>query len=235
MGFKGMTFPPAPNAGGFDLGRAGALRSGPPSTRRLIMVKGYQHWVGRALVALRALEACADALRGFSICVYSATRDVVAEAHALARRTGLGVEVLPLGVEVPHDELLRRHGRARFSLGLSTSDGISTSFLEALIMGSFPIQSWTSCANEWIADGETGILVPPEDPGAVSDAIRRALADDRLVDEAAERNWRTALERLDAGQLALRAAEMYEQVVRLSRPAPGLRPPDGGATPEGAT
>lgn len=232
MGFRGITFPPAPNAGGFDLERARALRSGLPSTRRLIMVKGYQHWAGRALVALRAVEACADALRGFAICVYSATRDVAEKAHALARRTRLEIEVLPAGVGVPHDELLRRHGAARISVGLSITDGISTSFLEALLMGSFPIQSWTSCANEWIVDGETGLLVPPEDPDTLSEAIRRALGDDRLVDQAAERNWRTAQERLDAGQLALSAAGMYEQVVRVRHGDP-LRSSEGNAKPAG--
>ena len=215
MGFRGLRFSPSPNAGGYDLEAAAPLRVSPTSQRRLVMVKGYQHFVGRALVALKAVEACADVLSGHRICVYSATPDVAAEAQAVAHRTGLPVEILRADAGVPHGEILARHGAARVSIALSMSDGVSTSFLEALLMGSFPLQSWTSCANEWITDGETGILLPPDDLDEAARALRRALTDDHLVDAAAEANWRTAQERLDAGDLARKAVDMYTRVARL--------------------
>jgi glycosyltransferase involved in cell wall biosynthesis len=215
LGFRGVCFSPSPNAGGYDLEAAAPLRASPPSRRPLVMVKGYQHFVGRALVALKAVEACADVLSGHRICVYSATPDVAAEARDLARRTGLPVEILRADASVPHDEILARHGAARVSLALSMSDGISTSFLEALLMGSFPLQSWTSCANEWITDGETGMLLPPDDADETASALRRALTDDQLVDAAAAANWRTAQERLDARELTRKAVDMYTQVARL--------------------
>ena len=112
---------------------------------------------GRALVALRALESVADLLAGYRICVYSASPEVIEAARGLAARTGIEFEVVTPDRPLSHMEMLRRHGQARLSLGLSMSDGASTSFLEAFVMGSFPVQSWTSCANEWVVDGETGI------------------------------------------------------------------------------
>lgn len=224
FGFAGTAFPPTPNAGGYDLALATRLRSGAPSRRRVVMIKGYQHWAGRALVALRAVEAAADALRGFRVCVYSATSDVAREARAIAARTGVQVDVL--GGGLPHAELLRLHGAARVSVGLSLCDGASTSFLEALLMGSFPVQSWTACANEWVEDGETGILVPPEEPEPTAEALRRALSDDALVDRAAERNWEVARARLDGAALARQAAAMYESVAALrGGGGPGPVPP----------
>jgi hypothetical protein len=207
MGFTGRVFGPAPCAGGYDLPRAAALRQGRPSARRLVMLKGYHGWAGRALVALEALGRLPDLLKGYRLCVYSAVPEVATAARALAARTGLPVEILTR--RRPHEEQLRRHGAARLSIGLSISDGASVSFLEALLMGSFPIQSWTSCAGEWIRDGKTGILVPPEDVEAVAAAIRTALEDDDLVDRAADENWRTAERRLDAGPLREAAASMY--------------------------
>ena len=81
-------------------------------------------------------------------------------------------------------------------------------------MGSFPIQSWTACADEWIEDGKTGILVPPEDPEVVELAIRRALTDDELVNQAAERNYRIAEERLDQSILKPKAIEIYTTVAK---------------------
>ncbi len=133
-------------------------------------------------------------------------------ARSLAARSGLELEVRTPRAPLDHEEMLRRHGEARVSIGLSMSDGISTSFLEAMVMGSFPVQSWTSCAGEWIVDGESGILVPPDDPVPVAAALRRVLTDDRLVDAAAERNRAEAERRLDGSALARVARAIYEEV-----------------------
>ncbi|MGH9902742.1 MAG: glycosyltransferase, partial [Pyrinomonadaceae bacterium] len=220
FGFKGTVLPVLPGGGGFDVERAmGWRQPGPTSARRLILLKGYQHWAGRALVGLRAIELCADALRGYRVAVYSASQDVRIAAELAARSTGLRIEVVPQG---SHEDMLRLHGQARVSIGLSISDAISTSLLEAMIMGSFPVQSYTSCADEWVRDGETGLLVPPEDPADVAAAIRRAVADDAMVDGAAEINSRTAFERLDLSVIRPQVVAMYERIVaeaRLSRRA----------------
>ena len=57
--------------------------------------------------------------------------------------------------------MLRLHGRARVSIAISIGDGISTALLEAMAMGSFPIQTCTACADEWIIDGKSGFIVQP--------------------------------------------------------------------------
>lgn len=218
MGFTGRVLPPSPNGGGYDIDRAARLREDRTSGRRLIMVKGYHGWAGRALVALQALERCWELLNGYRLCVYSADPAVATAARVLASSIGISVEIFTQRDRLAHEEMLRRHGAARISIGLSVTDGISTSFLEALLMGSFPIQSWTSCADEWVRDGETGLLVPPEDAEAVAVAVRKALQNDALVDQAAERNWGTARDRLDARILSQAAAAMYVAVAG-GRPA----------------
>jgi glycosyltransferase involved in cell wall biosynthesis len=131
-------------------------------------------------------------------------------AELFRKSTGIKVSVVPK--DTPHMEMLRLHGTARISIGLSISDAISTSLLEAMAMGSFPIQSYTSCADEWLDDGTTGILVPPEDPDVVEMAIRRALADDEMVNRAAEINYRTATDKLDQRPISRKAADIYRQV-----------------------
>jgi len=211
FGFSGTVLPVFPNAGGFDLAEAAHLRQqGPASCRRGIMLKGYQHWGGRALTGLRALERCSDLLAGSEVWVYSASPDVVVAAELFAESTGIRVTLLPK--DTSHSEILSRHGRARISIGLSISDAISTSLLEAMVMGAFPIQSWTSCADEWVEDGRTGLLVPPDDPETVEAAIRKALTDDGMVDLAKEENLRVAALRLDRKRLRPQAVGIYNQV-----------------------
>ena len=212
-GLRGKVLPVFPNTGGFDLRLASSLRQpGQVSGRRHIMLKGYQGWAGRALVGLRALERCADLLKGYNVVIYSGSPDVLIAAELFQKSTHVPVTVFPK--EAPHNDILSMHGQARISIGLSISDAISTSLLEALVMGSFPIQSWTACADEWIQDGKTGILVPPEDPEIVEQAIRRALTDDDLVNRSAERNYRVAEERLDQAFLKSKVVELYNTVAQ---------------------
>jgi glycosyltransferase involved in cell wall biosynthesis len=173
-----------------------ALRSAhPPSSRKVVLVKGYQGWAGRALVALRALERCAELLEGREVVVFSATSEVAIAAELFTQRTGVPARIVP--EFTAHREMLALHAAARLYVGLSISDAISLSLLEAMAMGAFPVQSCTSCGDEWVEHGRTGLLVPPEDVDVVEEALRRALADDALVDGAARENWQTVKQRLD--------------------------------------
>jgi glycosyltransferase involved in cell wall biosynthesis len=213
LGFRGEVVGVFPNAGGFKLDDLRPQRDKVvTSFRRHVVVKGYQGWAGRALVALRALERCSDRLGGYSVVIYSAaSEDVRIKAELLRLNAGVPVRLIPPGTS--HEEILFHHSRARVYVGLSISDAISTSLLEAMVMGAFPVQSDTSCAGEWIRDGETGLLVPPEDPEPVELAIRRALEDDELVDRAAAKNWELATNRLAYDDIRREAISMYDRVL----------------------
>lgn len=210
MGLAGKAMPLIPNAGGFDLGHVALLRRvGKVSSRRLILLKGYQSWAGRALTGLRALSLCCDSLTGYEVAIYSATPDMRMAARLFEQDTGIPVRIIP---KCSHDEMLRLFGQARIYVGLSISDAISTSLLEAMVMGAFPIQSCTSCADEWITDHESGMIVPPEDPDVIAEAIRAAIRDDALVDNAAEINGRVASERLDQSKIKPQVIRMYQEI-----------------------
>lgn len=212
LGFRGETLPVLPNTGGLDLDRAASLRQpGPVSARRLIVIKGYQDWAGRALVALRALEHLADRLDGYRIALFLAPQAVRIAAELMSLRTGIPIDIIPWSDQ---EEILRLHGRARLSIGVSISDGIPSSLLEAMAMGSFPVQSDTSCACEWIVDGRTGILLSSDEPRDVAAAIAPVLTDDALVDEAALRNAEVARKRLDERIIRPRVQDMYQRVAR---------------------
>jgi hypothetical protein len=216
FGFRGEVLPVFPVSGGFDLEWMRGLRQpGPTSLRRTIALKGYQTWAGRALVGLRAIELCTDALAGYRVAVYMASPEVKLAAELVSQSTGI-----PFEFEFKNwtrQDILRLHGRSRVSIGLSISDAISTSLLEAMVMGSFPVQSNTGCGNEWLQDGETGILVHPEEPEAIAAAIRRAVVDNGLVDRAAESNARVAAERLNYSVIQPKAVEIYRSIVEQKR------------------
>ncbi len=56
-------------------------------------------------------------------------------------------------------------------------------------------------------------VVPPEDPDTIAAAIRRALADDELIDRAAELNARMAAERLDEQVVRPQVVRRYTEIM----------------------
>lgn len=219
FGFAGRDAALVPMGGGWDLDAAAVHRTiGPVSARRTIALKAYEGWAGRAGVALEALRRVVPLLDGYTLAIYLASTEMQARSRLVAQETGMRLEVVSgLPGFVPYEQILSMHGRSRISIGLSISDAISTSLLEAMVMGSFPIQSGTGCGGEWIEDGVSGILVHPEDPQPVANAIRRVLTDDALVDRAAAINAATVRARLDYPVVRSRIVDLYQDALARGR------------------
>lgn len=186
LGYGGPALEAMPATGGADVEALAAFAVVPPSKRRSIIVKGYHNWSGRGLLALSALALAREHLQGYSIGILAPGEQVRQWAFRLTEQ--LKIEVEPLPYMPNPDDATARLASARAVIGISASDGLPTMVLEAMATGAFPIQSTTSCVNEWLVDGETGHLVSPHDTAAIARAIVDALTDDARVDEAARRN-----------------------------------------------
>ena len=211
LGMTAKVMPVLPNSGGFELAATAALRDLlPPSRRRLIMIKGYQHFAGRALTALDAVARCADVVKDFEVVLFSCVSEqVIARVAELRASTPIkSITVLP---RVTHEQMLRMQSLARVYLAVSVSDAISTSALEAMAMGAFPIQTDTSCCDEWFEPGRGGYLIPADDVDLIAQRVRSALTDDHLVDQAALLNWEVIASRLDQREMGRRIAAFYDR------------------------
>jgi len=199
LGFAGTVLPVVPNAGPIsEIGLAGGIAAPKTSSRKLVLVKGYTGFVGRADIALSAIRNCRAELDGFEVVVYSSDRKSRSIAKKISKEYSVNIRTLKK-YEMSHNQMLELFQAARVYLGISESDGISTSLLEALASGAFPIQSDTSCADEWIEDGLNGSIVPWNDVDKITERLRRSLLDDVFVDSAAEINLGISKKRLSAG------------------------------------
>lgn len=154
----------------------------PPSSRSQIIIKGYQHDAGRAMNALEAVRQIYEKLVDYEVVVYSAEESVRIQAELISFETGIRIRVLP---RVSQGEILKEFSRSRIYIGLSISDGLSTSMVEAMSMGCFPIQSEHSAAGLFLQEGISGFIVNPWAIGEIVEKICIALKDDLLVDKAA--------------------------------------------------
>lgn len=213
LGFRGSVPFVLPAAGGYPVDEMRSMmRKGSVSGRRLIMLKGYQGWAGRALNALDAIESCADVLEAYEIVVYLASPPVVEKVRSMQRSGKLNIRVLPRS---PYRTILELFGAARIAIAANQTDGTPNAMLEAMTMNAFPIQSDTESTAEWITDGVNGIMIDPHDPLDIAEAIRKAVRDDALIEKAAETNSRLIFQRLDISVVKPKVIEMYKFLAKV--------------------
>ena len=204
LGFQGQVMPVIPNAGGFS---KELLSKQVPLLvdRKVIAIKGYHGWVGRAKVALESVEAIASDLKAYRLVVYSANRGTIKLAKQIAKRTGLDISIFGKG-KLSHNQVLELFASAKTYVGLSLSDGISTSLLESMAMGAIPVQTATACCDEWFTD--SGVKVTEITVEGVQKAILAGL---KLAENQAhsDRNRAIIRTKADADDVAKTAQGFY--------------------------
>lgn len=171
LGFKGKILPVLPNAGGLEVKATSTLQM-LKCERKFIAVKGYDNWVGRARKALKALEQLSPELTGLKIVVFSANWRTACFAKRLALRTNLDITV-HLKNALEHHEVRGILGQSLIYLGVSESDGISTTMLEAMAAGAIPVQTASACCDEWFST--TGVRISEISVEGIANAVRTGL------------------------------------------------------------
>ncbi len=213
---------------GVDLVRLGPAL--PPGRRRSAMILA----VGR-LVPMKGfavlLDACAR-LRDQGVSFECRIIGDGPERAALAQR----IEALRLGGQVALLGALRQEevrswmrNAAVFALPAridrdGNMDGIPVALMEAMATGIAVVSTAVSGIPELVEDGVSGLLVPPDDPVALAEAIVRLLRDDALAQRLVEHARRTIEAdfdaRREAGKLLALALRSTAAPVRASQVTP---------------
>jgi glycosyltransferase involved in cell wall biosynthesis len=178
------------------------------SERKLLLLKGYHNKFGQALIGVRSILRLRKSLIGFEIVSFSTNVFTALFLILLRLFSGLNISFHLKGA-LTHSEVLTLMSRARIYVGLSKSDGISTSLLEAMAMGTFPLQTGTSCASEWIEDGLSGAILTLGKEDELDNWITRAISDDNLVNKAQEINHATILARYTKSAMTSQVENLY--------------------------
>ena len=100
----------------------------------------------------------------------------------------------------------------------SLYEGLPISLLEAMAAERPTIATAIGGVDEVVRHGESGLLVPPAQPGAMASALRRLLADAELRTRLAAAGRSLVTTQFSAPGMVRRVTELYEL---LSNPAPG--------------
>lgn len=209
LNFSGKDLPCIPNAGGFDLVSSSQGHS-PPSQRKQILIKGYGGIFGRADLPISILPSIAEEFPGYLFHFYSVTEDMHSLLNQLPEEILSRIRITTVKQRINHHEMLREFQKSRIYIGCSESDGVSTSFLEALTAGTYPIQTGTSCANEWVMKGVNASVINL-DKHELLQVIRKSMSDDEFVDNAAIQNIEIASNFLSQKVIFQKACQYYRK------------------------
>lgn len=131
------------------------------------------------------------------------------EAQRLVERYQLNGKLILLP-RLPQSQLWNLFARSAVSVSVSQHDGTPNSLLEAMALGALPIAGDIESIREWITPGVNGLLVEPDKPQALAEAILLALEMPALRASAAECNTRIIRERASAGVVRAKIQELYE-------------------------
>ena len=205
--FKGTFLPCIPNAGGFDV-EDSRIDYIDPDKRRQIIIKGYGGVFGRSDIPISLIENINSEFPDFNFYLYSVTPDALKLIEKLPRHILKQVRISKSKDRLTQKDIMKEFSKSRVYIGCSVSDGISTSFLESLVTGAYPIQTNTSCASEWILKGAIGSLVNL-DSREIFNEIRTALSDDSLVNNASLISYQVSKKYIAKSEIKNIASEFY--------------------------
>lgn len=135
------------------------------------------------------------------------------EAEDWVQRLGIDdhVHLLPV---LSQDDLWRLFSRSVMSLSITMHDGTPNTLLEAMSCGSLPIAGDLETLREWITPGVNGLLVDPNQPQAVADAMLLGFANPQLFRTAAEINRNIILERAETRMVREKLQKFYQEILQ---------------------
>ena len=180
--------------------------SGLERVRNKISIKGYENHWGKAIAALEAVAGLGARLGNLEIVLYSCNAPVLRAAKKLSKSTGMKITTYKKGA-LSHNQVMELFQSSLIYVGHSLSDGISTSMVEAMAMGAIPVQTSTSCCDEWFQD--SGVSVSEITESAVADAILQGLTL-AATQANSDKNREIIRQRANAQDVFVKAKTFYQ-------------------------
>ena len=135
--------------------------------------------------------------------------------QGLAAELGVAHAVTFCG-SIPHSEVPKRMaGMDIFVMpSVYESETLGVAALEAEAMGIPVVASRIGGIPEAVADGVTGLLVPPRDPAAIAAAVNRIIADKALREAMSQGGRRYVAQHFDWSQNGAAIEDLYRELIR---------------------
>lgn len=202
---------PMPGVGGIDIDRLVSAWQGLPSQRRVILwPKTYEGPWSKALPVLEAIRLAWDHIQPCDIYMLSVNAETRMYFYTMPEAIRKHCRVFE---GVPREQALAWMVGARVMLAPSLVDGMPNSLYEAMAAGAFPVVSPLDPITAVVQPEQNVLFARNLYPQEIAEAVIRAMTDDRLVDEAAQRNLALVRRLADRAVIRPQVIAYYEGLV----------------------
>jgi len=166
------------------------------------------HYKGH-LDLVRAARKVADAFPAARIVLVGRDAGALGQVRAEIERLSLGGNVFLAGLRENAAEII---AASTFAVHPSHEEGFSNVILEAMAAGKAVVATRVGGNPEAVVDGETGVLVPPGDPGPLAEAMLALLRDPERALEMGAAGRRRAVEHFSLEKMVREIASLYEDL-----------------------
>lgn len=201
-----------PGTGGIDVAALAGRHSERPSRRRILLwPKAYESPWGKVLPIFEALKLCWERVQPCEVRMLSMNDEARMWYWTLPPHIREFVHPFK---RIPRARVLEMMSEARVMLAPSLVDGVPNSMYEAMTAGALPIVSPLETIVPVVENERNVLFARNLYPQEIADALTRAMNDDRLVDEAAERNLALVRKLADRREIRPRVVAFYEALAR---------------------
>ena len=185
---------------------------GIPAGAPIVAVVGRLHWIKRLEDFVTAAASVAFRHPEARFLIVGPTQSFpevernAAMLRALGNQLGLGERLILTGVRPDVPRLLTE---LAVSVSSSLAEGLSNTVLESMAAGVPVVATAVGGTPEIVAEGVTGLLVPPCDPKALAAGICKLLESPELAAEMGRAGKKRIAERFGRGLMVERTHQLY--------------------------
>jgi len=183
----------------------------PREPNSIVMVANTEDRKKGVVFLLKALELLKDEVDA-TLSIVDRHGEHTRYAPRLVREHGLEDRVTFTG-RLTVEELVKRYSVSEIAVTASVYEGFGLPCAEAMSCGTPVIATRAGALPEIVGDDGAGILVPPSDPPALAEAIKRLLADESLRRKMGATARRRIEECFSWEVAAKKTLEVYQEVI----------------------
>jgi glycosyltransferase involved in cell wall biosynthesis len=183
----------------------------PKEPNSIVMVGNTEDRKKGIIFLLKAIQLLKDSM-DVKLSIVDRHGDYTKYAPRLVADHGLNDRVAFTG-RLSVDELVRRYSVSEIAVTASVYEGFGLPCAEAMSCGTPVIATRAGALPEIVGSDGAGILVPPADPVAMSEAIKRLLGDESLRQRMGKAARKRIEESFSWEVAARKTVEVYEEVV----------------------
>lgn len=208
LGYKGKFTEVIPGGGGYDIDEV-SKNFKPFLSRKFILVKGYEHTMGRAINIIKALALLRSSGYQFEVVIFGAHPKLISHIKVIKFDA-----IIYKVKEIEHTKVMELMGNSYIYIGNSISDGLPNTLIESFLMGAFPIQSNPGGATAELVEHQVnGTLInDPENVDEIRGVIQWVLENKENLEQQVMNNHIKAKQEYSIEKVQVKINSLYKKV-----------------------